>query len=118
LKSYTVSLGQNPQGHKLQKGDQKTPEGVYTLDRRNPKSKYHRSIHISYPNTQDQRQAADKMTDPGGEIALHGLPVKTDEEAWDYIERDWTDGCIAVTNDEIEEIWDLVDDHTPIEIIP
>jgi murein L,D-transpeptidase YafK len=118
LKSYTVSLGLQPRGPKLQKGDKKTPEGIYILDRRNPKSKYFKSIHISYPNQQDRQQAAQRGVDPGGEIAIHGLPTYSKEEAWDYIERDWTDGCIAVTNDEMQEIWDLVEDHTPIEIIP
>jgi murein L,D-transpeptidase YafK len=118
LKSYTVSLGSKPRGHKLQKGDKKTPEGLYILNRRNPKSKYYKSIHISYPNEQDRQQAAKRGVDPGGEIAIHGLPTNSKDEAWDYIERDWTDGCIAVTNDEMQEIWDLVEDHTPIEIIP
>ncbi len=118
LKSYTVSLGSQPHGPKRQIGDKKTPEGLYTLDRRNPKSKYYKSIRISYPNEQDRQQAAQRGVEPGGEIALHGLPTKSKNEAWDYIERDWTDGCIAVTNDEMQEIWDLVEDHTPIEIIP
>jgi len=118
INSYAISLGSQPLGPKQQLGDKKTPEGLYTLDRRNAKSKYYKSIHISYPNEKDRLQAAQRAVDPGGEIALHGLPAKTDDEAWDYIERDWTDGCIAVTNDEMQEIWDLVDDHTPIEILP
>ena len=118
LNSYAISLGSQPQGPKRQLGDKKTPEGIYTFDRRNKRSKYYRSIHISYPNEEDQKQAARMGVDPGGEIALHGLPVRSDDEAWDYIERDWTDGCIAVTNEEMLEIWDLVDDHTPIVILP
>ena len=118
IKVYNVSLGLNPQGHKQEKGDKKTPEGLYILDRRNPKSKYYKSIHISYPNEQDRKRAAERGVDPGGDIVLHGLPVNSKDEAWDYIERDWTDGCIAVTNDEMQEIWELVPDFTPIEITP
>jgi murein L,D-transpeptidase YafK len=118
LKSYIVSLGKNPRGPKQQKGDKKTPEGLYVLDRRNAKSKYYKSIHISYPNEEDRRRAAAKGVDPGGDIVLHGLPTNSEDEAWDYIERDWTDGCIAVTNVEMEEIWNLVEDNTPIEIVP
>ena len=118
FRRYTISLGTEPLGPKQELGDKKTPEGLYTLDRRNPQSKYHKSIHISYPNASDRQLAAQRGVDPGGEIAIHGLPTKTDDDAWDYLERDWTDGCIAVTNEEIQEIWDLVDDHTPIEILP
>ena len=118
LRSYIVSLGKNPRGPKQQKGDKKTPEGIYILDRRNAKSKYYKSIHISYPNEEDRRRAAAKGVDPGGDIVLHGLPTNSENEAWDFIERDWTDGCIAVTNVEMEEIWNLVKDNTPIEIVP
>ena len=70
------------------------------------------------PNEQDRRRAEARGVDPGGDLAIHGLPTRSEEEAWDYIERDWTDGCIAVTNDAMEEIWNLVDDGTPIEILP
>ena len=118
LKSYTISLGSQPQGPKMQLGDKKTPEGIYRFEGRNARSKYYKSIHISYPNADDLEQAKQMGVDPGSGIALHGLPVRTDDEAWDYIERDWTDGCIAVTNEEIQEIWGLVDDGTPIVILP
>ena len=118
VKSYPVSLGATPIGHKLQKGDKKTPEGSYILYRRNPESKYYKSIHISYPNEQDRQRAAKNGVHPGGDIAIHGLPTESKDEAWDYIERDWTDGCIAVTNEDMQEIWDLVENKTPIEIIP
>ena len=118
FKEYTISLGLNPVGHKQQKGDKRTPEGSYLLDRRNPKSKFYKSIHISYPNESDRQTALARGVDPGGDLAIHGLPTKSEDEAWDYIERDWTDGCIAVTNEEMEEIWNLIDDGTPIEIMP
>ena len=118
IKEYPVSLGLNPVGHKLQKGDQRTPEGVYVINHRNSKSKYYKSILFSYPNEQDRRQAKARGVDPGGDLAIHGLPTRDKEEAWDYIERDWTDGCIAVTNDQMEEIWHLVDIGIPIEILP
>ena len=118
IKSYTISLGSQPRGPKMQLGDKKTPEGIYRLDGRNSGSKYYKSILISYPIADDLKQAKQMGVDPGGGIALHGLPVSSDDEAWDYIERDWTDGCIAVTNEEMQEIWDLVDDPTPIVILP
>ena len=118
IRAYTISLGSNPLGHKQQQGDQRTPEGIYILQHRNPQSKYYKSILMSYPNEQDRRQAEARGVDPGGHLAIHGLPARTKEEEWDYIERDWTDGCIAVTNEEMEEIWYLVDDGTLIEILP
>ena len=118
IRVYTISLGLNPVGHKQQQGDQRTPEGIYILKHRNPQSKYYKSILMSYPNEQDRRQAEARGVAPGGDLAIHGLPARTKEEEWDYIERDWTDGCIAVTNDEMEEIWNLVDDGTIIEILP
>ena len=118
IRAYTISLGLNPLGHKQQQGDKRTPEGIYILKHRNPQSKYYKSILMSYPNKEDRRRAKARGVHPGGELAIHGLPARTEEEEWDYIERDWTDGCIAVTNDEMEEIWHLVDDGTPIEILP
>jgi len=118
IKEYPISLGLNPTGHKQQQGDKRTPEGSYVLKHRNPQSKFYKSILLSYPNEQDRRRAENRGVDPGGDLAIHGLPTRSEEEAWDYIERDWTDGCIAVTNDEMEEIWNLVDDGTPIEILP
>ena len=118
IKEYPISLGLNPIGHKQQRGDQRTPEGTYVLNQRNPASKFHKSILFSYPNDEDRRQAIARGFDPGGDLAIHGLPVRTKEEEWDYIERDWTDGCIAVTNDEMDEIWQLVHIGTPIEILP
>jgi len=118
IKTYPIMLGQNPVGHKQERGDDRTPEGEYVLRGRNPQSRYHRSIHISYPNKADEEAARKKGVDPGRYIAIHGLPEKSEEAEWDYIERDWTDGCIAVTNEQIEEIWELVKDGTPIVIKP
>ena len=118
IREYPISLGLNPIGHKQQQGDKRTPEGTYVLKHRNPQSKFHKSILLSYPNEQDRRLAEARGVDPGGDLAIHGLPTRSEEEEWDYIERDWTDGCIAVTNDEMEEIWSLVDDGTPIHILP
>ena len=118
FKEYEIMLGLNPVGHKQKKGDNRTPEGHYVLKGRNPQSRYHRSIHISYPNEADLKKAQERGVDPGRNIAIHGLPEKSEEEAWHFIERDWTNGCIAVTNPAIEEIWELVKDGTPIEIRP
>ena len=119
LKTYRISLGKEPDGHKLRSGDSRTPEGTYTLDWRNPHSKYFRSIHISYPNTTDRYDARERGDAPGGAIMIHGQP-----NSW--LERsrllfhgdDWTEGCIAVQNHEILEIWEAVEDGTTIEIIP
>lgn len=117
-REYDISLGDNPVGHKEQEGDEKTPEGKYIIDYRNPKSRYHLSLHITYPNKQDQESAAKKGINPGGDIFIHGLPNGTGDMSWAYKGRDWTDGCIAVTNDEIEEIWKFIKNGTPIEILP
>jgi murein L,D-transpeptidase YafK len=118
MKTYAVSLGKNPIGHKQKQGDKKTPEGNYLLDARNPNSSYHLSIHISYPNEQDIQNAENLGVSPGGDIMIHGLPNNMEFLEDYYLNTDWTDGCIAVTNDEIEEIWHAVDDGTPIVIYP
>ncbi len=118
LKTYRVSLGGNPQGHKLKTGDQRTPEGTYILDTRNPNSKYHLSIRISYPSEADIQRAQKMGVTPGGDIMIHGLPNGMAKAEQSYRKSDWTNGCIAVTNNEIEEIWHLVPDGTPIEIRP
>ena len=118
LRTYTVSLGRVPVGHKQREGDGKTPEGIYTLDYRNPNSQFHRSIHISYPSPADRESARRRGVPPGGEIMIHGLP---NGEGWigkDHAQYDWTEGCIAVTNEEMDEIWAMVADGTPIEIRP
>jgi len=117
LKTYRISLGRNPIGHKRQEGDSRTPEGRYVVDTRNPQSRFHLSLRVSYPNAEDRRRAAARGVSPGGDIFIHGLPngVAT---AGLFAGRDWTDGCIAVTNAEIREIWAMVKDGTPIEIRP
>lgn len=116
LKTYSVALGGNPVGAKHREGDQKTPEGRYTLDRRNPASSFHRSLHVSYPSAADASAAARAGVSPGGDIMVHGV-----RNGFGWIGRlhrctDWTAGCVAVTNAEIEEIWAAVADGTPIEI--
>ena len=118
LREYKVALGGSPTGAKQQQGDHRTPEGHYILDRRNPKSRFHKSIHISYPNEKDRREAARRGVSPGGDIMVHGLPNGFGWLGEVHRAQDWTDGCIAVTNSEIDEIWDLVADGTPIEIKP
>jgi murein L,D-transpeptidase YafK len=118
LKAYKVALGKQPKGHKTSVGDRKTPEGTYILDSRKSDSKFHKAIHISYPNGKDILNAQKKGVSPGGAIMIHGLPDKLASLDKSHREWDWTDGCIAVTNSEIEEIWRLVPDGTPIEIKP
>jgi murein L,D-transpeptidase YafK len=117
-REYSISLGGNPMGHKQREGDQKTPEGEYTIDFRNPNSSYHLSLHISYPNAQDKAKAKKADVSPGGDIFIHGLPNGMGALDFGFRKPDWTDGCIAVTNEEIEEIWNLVKNRTPIEIVP
>jgi murein L,D-transpeptidase YafK len=118
VRSYRVSLGDNPKGHKLYQGDERTPEGTYTLDWRNAESDFYKSIHISYPSERDRELASAWGLDPGGSIMIHGLPNGEEDMAFAYTGLDWTDGCIAVTNDEIDEIWQLVSNGTPISIQP
>jgi murein L,D-transpeptidase YafK len=118
LREYTIALGGNPLGPKRERGDRRTPEGEYVLDWRNEDSDYHRSIHVSYPSEEDVRRAEERGVHPGGGIMIHGLP---NGEGWigeAHRGLDWTKGCIAVTDQEMDEIWELVDDGTPIEIRP
>jgi murein L,D-transpeptidase YafK len=116
--SYRIALGADPTGHKTYRGDSRTPEGVYTLDYRNEDSQFYRSIHISYPNDADLAAAVAADVPPGGNVMIHGLPNGRGWIGPIYNLRDWTDGCIAVTNSDIEEIWSAVPDGTPIEIQP
>lgn len=118
LRSYRVALGFDPVGHKVQEGDGRTPEGRYTIDRRNPQSAYHLALRISYPNEADRRRAADLGVDPGGDIMIHGLPNGVDAAGHGHPDRDWTRGCIAVTDVEMEEIWELTPDGVVVEINP
>jgi murein L,D-transpeptidase YafK len=116
LKRYIVSLGGNPVGPKIRQGDNKTPEGSYVLDRHNVNSQYHRSIHISYPNADDVARARKLGVSPGGELFIHGLPNGFHGDSGAL--GDWTEGCIAVSDAEMDEIWRAVADGTPIEIRP
>jgi murein L,D-transpeptidase YafK len=118
LKTYSISLGAEPVGAKTREGDHKTPEGHYTLDRRNPKSQYYRSIHISYPKPDQLENARRQGASPGGDVFIHGLPNGFGWLGSTQRRYDWTDGCIAVTNAEMDEIWRAVPDGTPIEIKP
>lgn len=118
VREYRVSLGREPVGAKLRRGDGRTPEGQYVLDARNAGSSFHRSLHVSYPSPSDVRSAREAGAAAGGEIMLHGLPNGAEWVGAEHLGFDWTDGCIAVTNEEMDEIWELVDDGTPIEIRP
>jgi murein L,D-transpeptidase YafK len=118
IKSYKVALGRNPVGHKVRMGDKRTPEGEYYLDRRNPKSRFYRSMHISYPNNQDIQNARARGFEPGRDVMIHGLPKGYGDLGKWHRTYDWTKGCIAVTNSEMDEIWDMVSDGTRIEIRP
>jgi murein L,D-transpeptidase YafK len=108
LRTYRIALGREPVGPKRQEGDGRTPEGRYIIDRRNAKSKYHLSLHVSYPDAADVARAREAGVDPGGDIMIHGLK--------DGVRRDgdWTQGCIAVTDEEMDEIWGLVGEGTAI----
>ncbi len=112
LKSYDIDLGFAPKGAKQFSGDGKTPEGRYYINRRNPRSKFHLSLGISYPNARDRAFARAHGRDPGGDIFIHGGPRRKDPRG-----PDWTAGCISVSNKEIEEIWVMVHDGTPIDIL-
>jgi murein L,D-transpeptidase YafK len=118
LKTYKVALGGDPVGAKARQGDHKTPEGVYRLDRRNAQSRFYKSIHISYPDAKDLARARKMGISPGGDVYVHGLPNGYKWVGAGHRLKDWTDGCVAVTDEEIDEIWRLVPDGTPIEIDP
>ena len=118
IKQYRIALGRSPEGPKTQKGDCKTPEGTYFIESRNSKSVYHANLRISYPNSSDIRRAKELGVEPGGDIMIHGI-----RKGFGWIGRlhrivDWTRGCIAVTNEEIEEILRLVPNGTQVEIRP
>jgi murein L,D-transpeptidase YafK len=118
LKTYKVALGGEPVGPKPRQGDHRTPEGTYILDHRNAHSRFYRAIHISYPSARDLAQARTLGVAPGGDIYVHGLPNWYGWVGGGHRLKDWTDGCIAVTNEEMDEIWRAVEDGTPIEIKP
>lgn len=118
LKTYRAALGRNPIGPKEQEGDMKTPEGLYWIDWRNPESDYHLSLHVSYPSDEDNARAAERGVNAGFDIMIHGI---TNGGGWIgafHRRHDWTAGCIALTDEEIEELWRVTPDGTPIEIRP
>ncbi len=118
IKVYKVSLGRNSEGPKERQGDNKTPEGIYTIDSRNYKSAYHLALHISYPNEKDKQAAKKLGVSPGGNIMIHGIKNGFGWLGSLHTWRDWTQGCIAVTDEEIEEIDKLVPNGTAVEIKP
>lgn len=118
LKEYKVDLGFAPSGTKTKKGDGRTPEGTYRIDRRNPRSRYHLSLGISYPNSADVAQAKAAGVDPGGDIFIHGQPNRRAERKRAKKTADWTAGCIAVKNEEMEEIYAMVSRGTVITLRP
>jgi murein L,D-transpeptidase YafK len=118
VKTYKVALGGDPIGPKTRQGDHKTPEGLYVLDSHNAHSQFYKSIHISYPNARDRAVARQKGVSPGGDVFVHGLPKGYGWVGASHRAKDWTDGCVAVTNREIDEIWLAVSDGTPIEVRP
>jgi murein L,D-transpeptidase YafK len=118
LKSYRIALGRNPIGAKEQEGDLKTPEGIYRIDSRNPQSSFHLALHISYPSDEDSARAAARGVPAGYDIMIHGLP---NGEGWIgafHRRTDWTAGCIALTDEEIEELWRATPDGAIVEIRP
>ncbi|MEZ5553814.1 MAG: L,D-transpeptidase family protein [Pseudomonadales bacterium] len=118
FRSYRVAFGANPTGHKQREGDERTPEGWYVLDYKKADSAFYKAIHISYPNEADRDRATHQGHDPGGAIMIHGQRNGLGWLAWLTQKFNWTDGCIAVTNAEMDEIWNLVEPGTPIEIVP
>ena len=118
FRTFQIALGNAPVGDKEREGDEKTPEGEYLLDARNPDSDYFLSIHISYPNSADRRAASSKGMDPGGQIMIHGQPNEPKYSEGYYRQEDWTDGCIAVSNSDMIDIWLMTPDKVPIEIRP
>lgn len=116
LRSFRIALGPNPVGRKMFQGDGRTPEGLYVLDWRNPNSRFYRAINISYPSYEDTLRAATYGTSPGGDVMVHGQPMDGFNGNNPYF--DWTEGCIALSNDEMDEVWTAVDDGTLIEILP
>ena len=118
VRSYHVALGLSPTGQKERSGDFRTPEGSYRLHRRNARSDYFLSILVSYPNAADLKRAHSRHWDSGGSIMIHGLPNLLKHDPEYYENHDWTDGCIAVSNADMVEIWMLTPDDVPIEILP
>ena len=118
VREYRAAFGANPKGHKQRQGDERTPEGSYVLDYKNRNSSFYKSIHISYPNERDKRRARQDGVDPGGAIMIHGQKNGCGWLSRIFQKFNWTDGCIAVSNAAMDEIWEAVRVGTPIEIRP
>ena len=118
IKTYKIALGGDPAGPKVMQGDNKTPEGVYTIDSRNSNSEYHLSLHISYPNEIDKKRAKELGVSPGGNIMIHGIKNGLGWVGASHAKFDWTKGCIAVTDEEMQEIYRLVPNGTTVVIMP
>jgi len=118
FRTFKIALGIRPEGDKQEEGDFKTPEGEYLLDMRNPNSDYFLSIHVSYPSATDRREARAKGMSPGGAIMIHGQPNEPSRSEAYYQTQDWTNGCIAVSNSDMIDIWLMTGNNTPIEIRP
>src|SRR4029078_3853374 len=118
VRTYKIALGKQPGGDKIQKGDGRTPEGVFRIDFKNPQSKYHMALHVSYPDATHLQRANQLGVSPGGDIMVHGLPPAYADYGASHSEFDWTEGCIAVTDNEIEEIWRAVPSGAAIQIKP
>ncbi len=116
IAEFSVAFGANPVGHKQQEGDERTPEGHYLLDYKKADSSFYKAIHISYPNDADKQAAAAHGVDPGGLIMIHGQRNRLGWLSFVTQRFNWTDGCIAVTNGEMDQIWNSVSENTPIEI--
>lgn len=118
VRSYRIAIGKNSTGSKKKAGDCRTPEGRYTIDRHNKQSAFYKSLHVSYPSANDVAAARQEGHSAGGNIMIHGLPKGYEDLGGVHYRRNWTKGCIAINNREMDEVWDLVPDGTPIEIKP
>jgi len=118
LKTYRISLGKQPRGAKEREGDKRTPEGFYWLDWRKVSDRFNLAMHVSYPNVSDAARARRDGVPPGSMIMIHGTPLNEEYPEWYFATLDWTDGCIAMKNDDMREVWSLVKDGTMIEIRP
>ena len=118
VRSYSIALGLSPVGPKRQEYDFRTPEGRYVIDARRANSRYFRALHVSYPNTDDRKRAAERHVPAGRDIMIHGLPNVMQKPSSYYRTQDWTNGCIALSNEDVLELWALVHDRIPVEIVP
>ena len=117
-RTYLVALGGQPVGDKTRAGDNRTPEGIFHIDARQPNSRYHLALHISYPDQAHRERSRAIGAEPGGDIMIHGLPNGLGAAGASHRLNDWTNGCVALTDEEIEEIWSVVPIGTPVEIKP